>query len=275
MQRGRSPWSGALMVLAVVLGLVVLVSLTSGDRLAQSWPVRAASDALAPLQNAVGRIGSGAVRVGRSALELRDLHREVQELREMVELLEHLENEVELLRAEKRRLESLLDFQEHHPHTVTVARVTGRSADNWFSHATINKGSRHGVAPGQVAVSGQGLVGKVTYSGSFSSQVLLLTDPESGAGAMVRRTGDVGVVVGLGQIGTLEMRMFARDADVMVGDVIVTSGLGEVFPPGLRIGTVSEIQWGEGGLVHTSKIQPSVDFNRLYEIMILDQEEED
>ena len=275
MQRGSSPWSRSLTVLAVVLGLVVLVSLTSGDRLAGSVPAQMIADVLAPLQNAAGRVATGAVRVAASMVELRELHAEVQDLRQEVERLHQLENEVELLRAENRRLESLLDFRDQHPQTFTVARVIGRNPDNWFGYVTINKGSRHGVRVGQVAVSGQGLVGKITRVGSLSSDVLLLTDSESGVGAMVRRSGDTGVVTGAGQIGSLDMSMFARDADVVAGDFIVTSGLGETYPAGLRIGTVTEVGWGEGGLVRISKIKPAVDFNRLYEIMILDRDEDE
>ncbi len=272
MRQGQSPWPGLGLALALVVVIVTMIGLTAGEREGSIWPERAISDLLAPVQNALSRIGAGATSLVTTARETRDLHREVLFLRQEMDRLGELENQVELLRAEKRRLESLLEFQEREAAMVTLARVVGRRPDNWFNYVVINKGNRHQVEPGQVAVSAQGLVGRVSSSSAYSSSIMLLTDPESGIGAMVRRSGDTGVVLGMGSLGWLEMRMFAWDADILVGDFIVTSGLGETYPPGLRIGTVTRVDIDDRGLVKVARIQPSVDFNRLHEIMVFEYE---
>jgi len=105
---------------------------------------------------------------------------------------------------------------------------------------------------------------------SGTATVLLLTDPDSGVGGMVQRTREAGVVLGgPGERRTLTMRMFSREADVRVGDRVVTSGLGMMFPKGLFIGRVDGVRSAEHGLVLEAIVTPSVDFGRLEEVVVL------
>ncbi len=269
MHGGHSPWPALGLALVLALVLVAMVWLTAGERTTTLLPERLVADLLAPLQNALTRLGVGVENVVRTIVTTRELHDEVARLRQQTALLERLETEVILLRQENRRLEVLLEFGRHEAETVALARVVGRSPDNWFEYLVINKGSSHGVRPGQVAISARGLVGRVATASNLSSSIMLLTDPESGVGAMVRRSGDTGVILGRGGLGYLQLELFARDADIVVGDVVVTSGLGEIFPGGLPIGTVTEIGHGHAGLIRVARVQPSVDFNRLHELLLL------
>jgi hypothetical protein len=99
----------------------------------------------------------------------------------------------------------------------------------------------------------------------------MATDTASGAGGMVQRTGDAGIIIGdsTSTSSVLTINMFARGADVMTGDTIVTSGLGGTFPKGLLIGQVEQVSAGDYGLLRSATVKPAVDFGRLQEVMVI------
>lgn len=99
--------------------------------------------------------------------------------------------------------------------------------------------------------------------------MLLLTDPESGVGALISRSRDYGVVVGGSGPDTLVMRFFSKDADVRPGDQVLTSGVGSVYPEGLVIGEVAEVYVPQPGLVKECYVKPAVDFAHLEEVLVM------
>ena len=113
------------------------------------------------------------------------------------------------------------------------------------------------------------MVGRILELGDNVSTVLLLTDPESGVGAVAQRSRDLGVVLGGGGPQTLIARFFSKDADVQVGDRIVTSGMGSKFPDGLLIGEVVSVSVPQPGLVKEAVVKPSADFEHLEEVMVI------
>src|SRR5690606_14127023 len=118
-------------------------------------------------------------------------------------------------------------------------------------------------------ISRKGLVGRVLKLDARSAQVLLLTDPESGVGALISRSRDYGVVVGGSGPDTLVMRFFSKDADVRPGDQVLTSGVGSVYPEGLVIGEVAEVYVPQPGLVKECYVKPAVDFAHLEEVLVM------
>jgi rod shape-determining protein MreC len=116
-----------------------------------------------------------------------------------------------------------------------------------------------------------GLIGRITAVLPESSEVMLLPDRESAVGARVWSTREViGVVEGEGSVSsTLQIIHLPHDADLYVGDILVTSGLDEVFPGGIQIGEITAIEYSANGLTKTATVKPYVNFNRLEEVFIL------
>jgi rod shape-determining protein MreC len=151
-----------------------------------------------------------------------------------------------------------------------AATVIGRNLSNWFSCVEIDKGTRHGVALNCAVVTQRGLVGRVVRVTESTATVMLIVDPQSGLGALVVRSREPGVVLGSASFSeTCGMRLFSRDADVVLGDTVLTSGLGDVFPAGLHVGQVADVRRTEQGLVVVAEVAPAADLGRLEEVFVL------
>jgi len=227
------------------------------------------------------RDGSGFVQAGVTFAgnHVRDLFQsiflfggdpEVEELRRQIR---DLEGEVVALREyriQNQRLRELLDYRDENArYKMLVADVIGRNPGNWFGEVKVNRGANHGVERGMAVVLPAGLVGRVIAVAPNTSDVLLITDPRSGVGAMVQETRTPGVVKGvLDRTQPLRMFYLSRDAKVERGQYVVTSGLGEV-PKGIPVGCIISTEKDAAGLTQTAEVSPLVDFNRLEEVLII------
>ena len=133
---------------------------------------------------------------------------------------------------------------------------------------TIDRGSRDGVTRGMAVVAPQGVVGRVVEVSHTVSRVALLTDHNSGIDAIVDRTRARGVVQG-GSDGDCYMNYLNRDADVKVGDHVLTSGLDGVFPKGMTIGEVVEVGRKHRGLLQSATVTPSAALDQVEEVMLV------
>ncbi|WP_460040226.1 rod shape-determining protein MreC [Thermaerobacter litoralis] len=266
------PWLRRLLAVVLVLAL-------AGGAMAATRHLRprstllegALQEVLAPLSGVAARMARGAGEIGRTVATLTRLEAENQQLREELERLRGVEAQVRQLERENRQLEELLGLKQARPDAVLAARVTGRTPDRWYQEITLDQGSADGVEPDMVAVVPGGVVGRVVAVTPHSARVLLITDPESGVGALIGRSGEAGVVYGRGgDLPRLVMTLFAADADVRVGDDVVTSGLGPVFPPGLPIGTVTSVGRDPTGLGIQVTVEPSAPLNRLAAVLLLE-----
>ncbi len=195
---------------------------------------------------------------------------DVEELRRQVRDLEGEVIALREYRIQNERLQELLDYQdENGRYELLVADVIGRNPGNWFGDAKVNRGANHGVERGMAVVLPAGLVGRVIAVAPNTADVLLVTDPRSGVGAMVQETRTPGVVKGvLDQAQPLRMFYLARDAEVERGHYVLTSGLG-VVPKGIPIGRIIATQKDAAGLTQTADVLPLVDFNHLEEVLII------
>lgn len=171
------------------------------------------------------------------------------------------------------RLRKQLGFQALTPHGKIAADIISMHPNPNFETMVISRGSRDGIKQDSVVVSPLGLIGHIYDVAPTSSSVLLLTDSNSAVGAMVQRSQSrsTGVCKGNGS-GVLSMAYLPRDADVLVGDQIVSSGLGGkmgIYPKGLVIGVVSNVTADPSGAGRRVYVRPSVDFDRLEEVYIL------
>jgi len=251
------------------LVMLALMTVTARERERITRAEAALLEIMAPLQRAVFRLGHNIRTFKDTIAELTRLYRENQRLRLRVDELAGQVDRLAEAGRENDMLRRHLDLSRRMPFDVIAAEVIGRNADNWFSMVTVDKGYSQGVRRDMVAVTPRGLVGRVTRVTSHSATVLLITDPDSGVGGMVLRSREAGVVLGrVGGARQLDMRLISPDADIEVGDTIVTSGLGMVFPRGLPVGRVKGLDVREHGLVRYASVEACADFGRL-EVLLL------
>lgn len=184
-----------------------------------------------------------------------------------------LEQHVSVLRDEVARLpqvEEVARVQERFPGAL-LARVVLKDELSWSKTLVINRGERDGVVQNMAVVSGAGLVGKVIHTGYAYSRVLLVTDRTFRAGARLRRTRHTGLIRGRGS-HELVLNYLPRDAAVLPGDEVVTSGLGGVFPPGYVIGRVREAILEEYGFYQYALVEPAVNINTLEVVAVLQRQ---
>ena len=191
-----------------------------------------------------------------------DLQKEVDQLRrEKIEARE--------LEAENQELKQLLKWSETQAQLETVgADIVGQSPDNWQRMMIINKGSSSGIKKYMAVVTEQGLVGRVISVGSRSSVVQLITDSRSGIGVRDQSSRETGIMDGQNE-EILRFEPMKEDAEVKVGDIMETSGLGGTCPPGIVIGTVSNVRKRSSGLTRLVEIKPFVTFSKLDQVLVI------
>ncbi|MFW5811201.1 MAG: rod shape-determining protein MreC [Thermodesulfobacteriota bacterium] len=167
-----------------------------------------------------------------------------------------------------RRLRRLLDFKDRIDNRVVAAEVIARDPSPWFKSIVINKGKAEGVKVSLPVVIPEGVVGIVTDVSAHYAKVLMLIDRNSAMDALVQRTRARGMIKGAADnLCTFEYVL--RRHDVIVGDIIVSSGLDGVFPKGLRVGRVSNIVKQSSGIFQEITVTPFADFETLEEVLVI------
>ena len=188
--------------------------------------------------------------------------------------LEEQLRQMEPAATENKELRQLLGLRQQRSDLVfEAARVTQRDVSNWASTLVLDRGSQHGVAIGDCAVDSAGnLVGVVTDVGLNWCRLSTVLDTDSQFGARVFRTGETAVAGGdlaLMAEGRLRLQYLSDSANLIKGDVIVTSGLGGYYPAGLVIGTVESVQTDDGGLARYAVLSPKCDVAEIQEMFII------
>lgn len=184
-----------------------------------------------------------------------------------------MEQENAALREAAIKYESLradLGFVRAQKTSLLAADVIARRPDPKFDTLVIARGGADGVRPNSVVVTREGVVGRVFEVTPGTASVLMLTDQNSGVGARVQRAKSRATGICKGDNSkALSLVYLPNDADIKLGDRIVTSGLGGVFPPGLPIGTVVDVRAEEGNFLKSARLRPFVDFDRLEQVYVL------
>ncbi|MBM6783537.1 rod shape-determining protein MreC [Enorma massiliensis] len=222
-------------------------------------PVRYAGSVVASPFNALGNVFSN---LTASQETLSDLKAQNEELTAQVaELSEAKET--------ASRLESLLGLQSTYNLESTAARIIGESSDAWSRTVTIDKGSSDGFSINMPVCNSAGVIGQIIEVSANTSTVRLITDENSGVSAMVQSTRAQGILQGQPD-GTLRLEYVTTDADVQEGDIIVTSGIGGVYPKGLPLGTVSTVVREENATYYTITVTPaSSDTENNEEVLVI------
>ena len=166
------------------------------------------------------------------------------------------------------RLQQLLDIKDTLNISYNSASIIAKDPSNWYSAIVINKGERDRLRPNLGVITAEGVVGRIVKTAASYSRVLLLTDRNSAVAGLIQRTGDEGIVAGMGG-RTLQLNFIMIDSEVQNGDLVITSGTDGVFPPGIVIGTINKIESPKNALFHTIELIPGVDLSRVREVMVL------
>lgn len=172
------------------------------------------------------------------------------------------------LERENERLKGLLNFKLSKPLEMRAARVIARDVSLFFRTIDIDLGSQDGIERGMAVVSSEGAVGRILRTSSSVSTVLLVTDVNSRLDGVIQRSRSQ-VIVGGTTSGDLNLLMLARRSDVKTGDLVVTAGTGGLFPPGFKIGTMTQIEENPHFVLEEASLEPAVQFNSLEEVFVV------
>ncbi len=197
-----------------------------------------------------------------------------------------LENELKILRQkvvtfdelvfENQRLNDVLSLKQNSWPDSIAAKIIGYDPRSEYKSIKINKGSSQGVKTDMPVVAMDGLVGKVGPVFSNEAIVLLVIDPASSVDVIVERSRVRGLLVGMAKDTELRPGYFLtrleylnRTSDLQISDVVITSGLDQLFPKGLLVGTVETISNNRFGIFLDADVVPTVDFSKLEEVLVL------
>ena len=176
------------------------------------------------------------------------------------------------LAKENERLKTILQLKENSKYPVLPAKIIGRDSSAWFNDSFINRGSADGVKLYMPVVTNGGLVGRITAVSPLTSQVTMVTDEKTGAGAVIGELGTsnaLGVVNGVKDKELLEMRYVPGSVEVKEGDMVFTTGQDGIYPPGLKLGEVVEVRSGSATTAQTIYIKPSSGISSMQEVVVL------
>jgi rod shape-determining protein MreC len=220
--------------------------------------------------NEVGRNFDNVLQTVNDLSSLRTVNRQLKSLVDTLTIDNLRLTEVE---AENQQLRELLKFKQLNPTYdfrggQVIARVISQAQTNYLATLSIDLGSEQGIAAGMPVVTEQGLVGRIQKVGPNTSTVLLMTDPSSGVQALVKRNRAVGVVNGRAAELPI-MEFIPQDADISVGDEVITSGLGGTFPKNIVIGQIVEVRRRDYDMYQQAVLRPTVNFNRLEFVLVI------
>lgn len=228
---------------------------------------------LSPFQQAVSWAGDQVSGLTRNIWDIVTVYEQNKMLRNEVGQLRVQNLEASEALAENERLRALIGYKQTMTQfDLVAARVIGRESATWSRMIVINRGRKDGVDADMAVVTEKGLVGHVVEAGWNTSKVQLILDPRSSVGTIVQRAESrvAGIVQGdLDNPMMPQMVNIPKNADVVEGDVIVTSGFGGIYPKGIVVGLVSSLQNDSGGLLKVGLLEPAVDFQKLEDVMVI------
>lgn len=257
----------AFFILLAVMGaqlLLLSAQITRNQkvRLIQVWAVAV----LNPFERAFHGVVSGTSGVLR---DYRDLWQAQAENHELQVQLVAARAEIQKLSeqaVEARRLRRLLEFKEQLPFTTVASEVIAASPGEASRAIYIDKGADDGLTADLAVITPAGIVGKILAVFPHSAQVLLITDPSSGAAAALERSRVQGILKGVAP-NACQLNYVMNESPVELGERVLTSGLDRIYPKGLPVGQVTEIQ--EGNIYKTIKVTPAAELDRLESVLVV------
>ena len=261
-------------VLFGLLALVAVITMVSDRRsLAQGgrdlpWWQAVMLEVAVPVQDVVAAPVDGVRAMWAEYGDLRGVREENQRLRSRLAELEEANLQYREALVASGHLQQIAAMRDDFEIPMLPTEVVGLDVMPWFRSVLVDRGRAHGVRAGNPVITAEGVVGLVTATSRHAAKTMLLLDRQSAIDGIVQRTRARGIVRGRGT-DQLAFEFVVRGGDVEVGDIVITSGLGGVYPKGLRIGEVGELLDPGGGLLQTATLRSAVDFGRLEQVFVM------
>lgn len=251
----------------------VLFLLSSNSDLGPTWnpAEQFVIEITAPFQKLIKQTTKSTEELWLNYFRLVEVHQENAQLKNEIHALKMANSRYRELLATQERLEELLQFKQTINRPVLAAQVIGLDPTGWFKSVIIDKGKWAGLRLDMPVVNAFGVVGRVVSVSSNYAKVLLIIDQNSAVDCLVQRSRDRGMLKGL-MSEICKLDYVAKSNDITVGDIVVTSGLGGVFPKGLPVGRILDVKEISGELFKDIKIRTAVDFSKLEEVLVILEE---
>lgn len=260
-------------VISICTVILVVMGISFATRGSSSASGNVLGGVFSPVQDFFSSIGNGVSGFFGFVFDMKDFQQENLELKDQVDQLSARVRELEAYEKENERLRQMLDFKASSgEQDIVGCEIIAKDPGNWFYSFTIDKGSDDGISVNDTVMSGYGLVGRVSEVGASWAKVQTIVDTDSSVGALVTRTQEYAIVDGdltLADKGQCTMSALVKDTSLILGDTVVTSGLGDVFPEGILIGTVAEIKSDSMGYSQYAVIDMAVDLKKIQEVMVI------
>ena len=269
-QHQNSAFMRRILFVALVVASVIMISVygNEGQGGALHTLQSAVSGAVSPLRIVGGSIEGTTSTLKSTTENITADESTLSGLREYNQQLIDKYSQMEEYKQEAERLQKLLDLKDANQLEGTGARVIGRSSEAWSQTVTLNKGSNDGITSGLTVMGTSGVVGQVVAVAQSTCTVRLLSDPQAGTAAMIQSTRAEGILRG-SLIGLLYLEDLDADAQVNVGDVVITSGLGGSYARGLTIGTVVKVDASAGNVSRRIVVSPNDSISTLEDVFVV------
>lgn len=222
----------------------------------------------APGLEALSAVSDSVKRVWHGYLYLVGVQKENERLRQRLDEAVQREARYQEALLALQRLEALLDLKQRMALPVTGARVIAYDPSLWSRAAIIDQGRSQGVEVGQAVVAPAGIVGRIVEIYPRYAKVMLIVDRNSGADAMIQRNRVRGILEGKGG-NRCSLEYVPKNADIQVGDLVLASGLGGIYPQGLVFGKVTQADKKAQGVFQQVEVTPTVDLSSLEEVLVV------
>ncbi|MFC7371250.1 rod shape-determining protein MreC [Fictibacillus iocasae] len=265
-----------IILLASIIVLVAMIGFSMKQREELSWPEQFLKDTVGWTQSVFYKPANYIAGFFENVSEMKQIYHENKLLKARLDEYAQLSADYQELKSTNDTLRAQLDKEEDlTDYKIRQATVIGRSPDSWNQFVFINKGAKDGIEPKMAVISPQGFVGKITKVSPFHSTVQLISDND-------RTNRFSAIVQGNSRIfGTIEgydskkqklmFKKIPMEAKIKKGQKVITSGLGEVFPEGLLIGEITEVEPDEVGLTQTAYLKPAANLYDLDHLMVLER----
>jgi rod shape-determining protein MreC len=251
-----------LLILQIVL-LSLQIEGSSGTLLIKTWALAAQ----APIIAASSSISGGIRYVWHNYIWMVGARAENQQLRETVRQLSLRNSAYEEAVQENIRLRQLVSLSDNMPFKTITAKVVARTPSFLSNVIYINRGLKDGVYVDAPVISGAGIIGRTVIVSRHQAQVQLITNPDASMGAMLKSTRTPGILKGSGDL-LLDLHYIGNTEEAAVGDIVLSSGLDDIFPKGLVIGKVVDSSKG-AGVFRLIKVEPFMDLIHVEEVAVL------
>lgn len=234
---------------------------------------RVVTEIIAPVQEGLSDSKKSLSSLWDNYLSIVNTSKENTILKKQISRLESDLTSMEEMRKENLRLKRLLSFTDDQPYQKVMAQVIGWDSANEFKVIRLNKGLKNGIKPMSPVVTDHGLVGYVYRATDNYSDVLTILDQNNRVDIVVERTRTHGIVEGVYNF-KCSLKYITRNEPVEVGDKLITAGVGGIYPKGIKVGMITDISKENFGMTLSIEVVPSVDFDKLEEVLVLTPTEE-